>query len=82
MSWIKNKENSIPIRTLIWRPKKLMFHSLVCEGSMFYTCFCFALLSVFSSFGEEERAGCFTSIVFLMYCECLCYVTLSHGLVV
>ena len=27
----------------------------------------------------EERAGCFTLIVFLMYCDC--YVALPHGVV-
>ena len=31
---------------------------------------------------EEERAGCFIEIVFLMSCDCKCFVTLHHSAVV
>ena len=39
------------------------------------------LLSSFSFFHlvEEERAGCFAIIVFLLPCGCLCSVPLPHG---
>ena len=30
---------------------------------------------------ERERAGCFTLFVFLVSCDCLCYVALPHGAV-
>ena len=29
----------------------------------------------------EERAGCFTLVVFLKYCDCYCCVALPHGAV-
>ena len=45
--------------------------------------FCYAVLSVLSSFAiilmREERADWFTLIVFLMSCDCLCSVALPRG---
>ena len=29
-----------------------------------------------SYFDEEERAGCFTLMIFLMYCDCWCFMEL------
>ena len=39
---------------------------------MFVPCFCYAVLRSLSSFdlAEEEEAGCFTLIVFLLLCGC------------
>ena len=47
-------------------------------------CLVFVLLYSFEFYnhpGKEERAGCFTLIVFLMSCDCLCSLTLPHGAV-
>ena len=37
-----------------------------------WSLFCYAELSVRSSFGIRENTGCFTLIVFLMFCDCQC----------
>ena len=34
---------------------------------------------ILHSLAEEERAGCFSLIVFLLVCGCLCSVSLQHG---
>ena len=34
---------------------------------------------VLSNLADEERACCVTLIVFLMFCDCKCSVTLLHG---
>ena len=55
----------------------------VCVWSLF----CYAVLNFLSSFAVtmyligEVRAGCFTLIVFLLLCGCLCSVSLPHGAV-
>ena len=57
-------------------------------GFCVWSLFCYAVLSVLSSFAiilrskrERERAGCFTFIVVLMSCDCYCSVGLPHGAV-
>ena len=35
-------------------------------------------MSGLKDFGKEERAGCFTSIVFMMSCNCLCSVAVPR----
>ena len=55
---------------------------IICWGSFFglrfvmhnYMCFL-----VPNRHGEEERAGCFAIFVFLMSCDCKCFVALPHG---
>ena len=50
-----------------------------CDGSSF----CGAVLCALSKFcnhlAEKARAGCFTSIVFLLSCGCLCVVSLLEA---
>ena len=55
---------------------------IVCGG------LCLVLVLLFSNWrpfkfcyhlGGEERVGCFTLIVFLMYCDCQCSVPLPNG---
>ena len=47
--------------------------------------FCYAILCVISSFAiniaEEEKAGYFTFIVFLMSCDCCCSLPLLYAAV-
>ena len=47
--------------------------------------FYYAILSVISSFCNhldgEKRVDCFTLTVFLMSCDCYCFVALPHGAV-
>ena len=53
-------------------------------GSVFGTCFVNQYVVPFWFYNHldgEERAGCFTLIVFLMSCVCLCSVALPHGAV-
>ena len=56
MFWMKNKENSFPICTLIWRTAHCLW------GFYVWSLFGYAVLSVLSSFCNhldgEERAGC------------------------
>ena len=47
-----------------------------CGGSVFGPCFCYSVLCVLHLNGEE-RAGCFTLTVILMYCDSQCSVALS-----
>ena len=49
--------------------------AVVCGRSVFGPSFCYAVLSVFSSFAiilmeKKERVVCFTLNVFLMACDC------------
>ena len=69
---------------------KAVFLLLLIRCFMYSTLFIGALCLVFVllySFelhnhpGEEERAGYFTLIVFLMSSDCLCSVALPHGAV-
>ena len=53
---------------------------------MFGPCFWYAVLlcvisSVVAHLNEEERAGCFNFIVFLIPCDCKCSVSLPCGAV-
>ena len=41
--------------------------------------FCYALLWIHSSLEEEEKAGCFATIVLQMHCYYKCSVALPHG---
>ena len=53
---------------------------IVCRGSVFVPCFGVQYLC--PHLDGEERAGCFTSVVFLMSCYCECSVpALPHGAV-
>ena len=49
-------------------------------GVLCLSLFCYALLCVHFSF-EEDKAGCFASIVFNMYCYYICPVALPRGAV-
>ena len=53
---------------------------------MFGRCFLMHYFASFLGFAivlkrKRERAGCFVSIVVLMYCDCLCSVAILHGAV-
>ena len=51
---------------------------------MFVFCFCYALLCVLSSFAiilSMKRFCCFSLIVFLVSCDCKCFVASPHGVV-
>ena len=52
-----------------------VIHRFYC--SFVFGSFCDVVLSL-SSLAEEETAGCFTLIVFLLLCMSLCFVSLSH----
>ena len=65
----------------------VVVNSLLCVAPIVGFCvcsmFCCALLFVLSSFAiilsdGEERAGCFTLCVFLVYCGCYCSGALPH----
>ena len=48
----------------------------------FLLCAMFRVLSSFAIiFDEEERVGCFFKIIFQMFCDCKCPVTLPRGAV-
>ena len=42
-------------------------------------CITWCLFCFCNHINEEERAGCFTLIIFLVSCDCYCFVALSHG---
>ena len=49
-------------------------------GICVWSLFCYTLLCVLHS-DEEEIAGCFALIVFLMYCDCWCFMAFPHDVV-
>ena len=54
----------------------LLVHYLLllpfCMGAL-----CFVMYFFFYHLADEERAGCFTLIVFLLWCGCLCLFSVS-----
>ena len=51
---------------------------IVCKSFVFGSCI--ASFAIFL-LRKRERAACFTLIVFLVSCDCKCYVVLPHGTV-
>ena len=58
---------------------------VVCDGFVIGPCFVMQYLLSFlfcNNLAEEERAGCFTFIAFLLPCGCYCSLSLPHSAVV
>ena len=77
MAWAAARSKAVVLLLLIY----CLIYFPLFVGVLCLSLFCYTLLSVHSSFSineEEEKAGCFASIVLQMYCIYKCYVALPR----
>ena len=71
-----------PIKQCKPRSREEDFYGCVCKGFVLVLILLCSTKCSFlfcNHFAEEERAGCFTLIVFLMSCDIKCSIALPHS---